>query len=187
MKNRRKNLLGAFLISLAIHAVAGVCVVTWISLSTGNTRPMFRRGESSVMVTFLPMPAKREPGSAEPKNDEPLHPLRAVKSLAKEVRAEDVDGDPFEKGVEAVVAGETEIRPRYPFRSRVRGEEGVVTLAVRICASGRAEEVEVVTSSGHSALDRAAVSAVRKARFTGARGPSIRTRLSFRFELLDRR
>ena len=57
------------------------------------------------------------------------------------------------------------IKPRYPSGARRRGEEGSVTLNVRINASGRAVDVEITQSSGFPELDQAAKHAVQKARF----------------------
>jgi periplasmic protein TonB len=59
--------------------------------------------------------------------------------------------------------------PRYPLIARRNGEEGTVTLRVRVSAAGRAESVSVDTSSGSSTLDRAAVDAVKAWRFVPAR------------------
>jgi len=56
--------------------------------------------------------------------------------------------------------------PRYPYVARVRGLEGRVLLQVEVSASGKADAVNVQQSSGHRALDRAALKAVRGWRFT---------------------
>ena len=56
-------------------------------------------------------------------------------------------------------------QPAYPPISRRLGEQGQVMLRVLITADGRAQEVEVRTSSGYERLDRAAQDTVRKWRF----------------------
>jgi len=62
--------------------------------------------------------------------------------------------------------------PAYPTMSRRQHEEGRVMLRVRVGAHGRAESVDVATSSGFDRLDRAAQDAVRRWRFVPARrGP----------------
>jgi TonB family protein len=189
MSSRKTHLVGAFLISLALHAVAGMCAAKWISLKATNPKPVFRRGESSVMVTFLPLPATKAPEPVGQQTDATPDSLRDAGSREEqtEILMREVDGDPFEKGVASVLAGDTEIRPRYPFGSRIRGEQGIVTLAVTIGRPGRAEKIEVVDSSGHCALDRSAMDAVRKAQFTGDRNSPCQTRFTFRFELLKSR
>ncbi len=58
--------------------------------------------------------------------------------------------------------------PDYPAESRRRGEEGVVRLRLRVSAEGRVEQADIVASSGHPALDRAAVAATRQWRFRPA-------------------
>jgi protein TonB len=55
--------------------------------------------------------------------------------------------------------------PLYPASSRRSGETGTVTVRVLIDASGRPTTVSVQRSSGFSALDESAASAVRAARF----------------------
>lgn len=59
-------------------------------------------------------------------------------------------------------------QPQYPRASIRRGERGDVVLQVQVGADGRVDDVEIVTSSQHRRLDRAAVSAVRRWRFEPA-------------------
>lgn len=59
--------------------------------------------------------------------------------------------------------------PRYPEVARERGWEGVVVLTVAVSVSGTPDSVAVTRSSGHSALDQAALDAVRRWRFEPAR------------------
>lgn len=56
-------------------------------------------------------------------------------------------------------------RPVYPALSRQLGEEGRVTLRVRVDATGTPAEVTIVTSSGYGRLDEAARRAAQAARF----------------------
>jgi periplasmic protein TonB len=58
--------------------------------------------------------------------------------------------------------------PEYPPDSRRRGEEGVVRLSLSIGTDGRVAEASVAASSGHPALDAAAVAAARRWRFRPA-------------------
>jgi protein TonB len=50
--------------------------------------------------------------------------------------------------------------PVYPRLARRRGLQGTVLLAARIDVTGHVQELEIVTSSGHKILDKAAVKAV---------------------------
>ena len=80
----------------------------------------------------------------------------------------------------------TPVRPSYPFRSRLHGEEGVVTVAVEVGADGRAGLVTVVRSSGHDRLDAAAVAAARRAEYLPARRGAfaIAARVELRFKFV---
>ncbi|WP_421707233.1 TonB family protein [Algihabitans sp.] len=59
--------------------------------------------------------------------------------------------------------------PVYPEIARQRDQEGRVLLRVTVGSDGRAREVRVLRSSGHSRLDRAARQAVERWRFVPAR------------------
>jgi len=61
-----------------------------------------------------------------------------------------------------------EIKPRYPLTARRQEQEGVVKLEAWIKSSGRVDRVEILISSGYPVLDRAALKAVKKARFKAA-------------------
>ena len=131
-----------------------------------------------------------EPAAAQAAREAPARPVEiadAGRNDANAINAAVVDGDLRKRGVEAAVAGMR--RPTYPRYSRRHGEEGTVVIAVEIKASGRAGKVEVVESSGYSRLDRAALEAVRSARFTPARlaGKAVTStkQLSFTFRLED--
>ncbi len=80
--------------------------------------------------------------------------------------------------------------PEYPDGSRIRGEEGIVTLSVAVDRYGQGLGVEVVRSSGYRRLDRAAIDALEKARFFPAKEggepvPSVK-KIAVRFSLKDR-
>ncbi len=59
--------------------------------------------------------------------------------------------------------------PNYPLASRRAGEQGTVTLRVRVSPDGLATRVAVERSSGSQHLDAAALEAVKAWRFTPAR------------------
>jgi protein TonB len=61
--------------------------------------------------------------------------------------------------------------PRYPRSARRRGQQGTVVLSVHVDASGRVTNLRLFESSGHRALDNAALDAVKKWSFEpGRRG-----------------
>jgi protein TonB len=59
--------------------------------------------------------------------------------------------------------------PDYPQASVRRGEEGSVLCAMRVGQNGRVEDVEILRSSGHPGLDRAACESLRRWVFEPAR------------------
>jgi len=80
--------------------------------------------------------------------------------------------------------------PRYPRRARRDGLEGRVVLSAQVSAAGRIVGLEVVQSSGHAILDRAAFRAVnrwtvRPARQGGKPVPS-EVRIPILFRLTER-
>jgi len=62
----------------------------------------------------------------------------------------------------------TEVLPSYPKSARRAGLEGVVKVAAVVNESGVVTGAEIFASSGHSALDQAALEAVRRALFAPA-------------------
>lgn len=61
------------------------------------------------------------------------------------------------------------VDPVYPMAARQAGLEGTVVLKVQILANGRPGEIAVARSTGHAALDDAAIAAVGKWRFVPAK------------------
>ena len=59
--------------------------------------------------------------------------------------------------------------PPYPVLSRREGEQGRVILRVLVSPGGRANEVQISNSSGHSRLDESARDTVRRWRFVPAK------------------
>jgi protein TonB len=59
--------------------------------------------------------------------------------------------------------------PEYPSLAQRRGWEGTVLLRVHVLANGRPSEIQVQTSSGREALDKAALQAVRQWSFVPAK------------------
>ena len=61
------------------------------------------------------------------------------------------------------------IKPEYPKGARQRGEQGDVVIEMTVNSKGGVDKASVVTSSGYSELDEAALRAVRSAKFTPAK------------------
>jgi protein TonB len=60
-------------------------------------------------------------------------------------------------------------KPVYPLMARRNGDQGKVLLRVHVTAEGRADEVQVQTTSGVASLDKAALASVQTWRFLPAR------------------
>ncbi|NLN60598.1 MAG: energy transducer TonB [Deltaproteobacteria bacterium] len=59
--------------------------------------------------------------------------------------------------------------PVYPAEARIRGHEGVALIGAEILPNGRVGQITIRKTSGYTALDRAAMKAVRAWRFEPAR------------------
>lgn len=76
--------------------------------------------------------------------------------------------------------------PSYPRASRRRGEEGEVVVEFGVGTDGSCREVNVLHSSGHALLDRAAEEAIARWRFQPGGRPAVtRHRVRIRFRLKD--
>lgn len=78
-------------------------------------------------------------------------------------------------------------KPRYPKLARKRGWQGRVVLRVRVSEDGRPVDVQVMQSSGHGILDRAAMKTLKKWTFQPASKGGVRVASSLnvpiRFDL----
>lgn len=63
----------------------------------------------------------------------------------------------------------SKVDPVYPEAARKAGLEGTALLRIQISASGRPSDIAIARSTGHAALDEAAVTAVTKWRFVPAK------------------
>lgn len=122
----------------------------------------------------LQTPERPKP-TEEPKPAAPSPAARPVAAAA-----------PRQARVDAPPRPRRSLSPDYPKGARLRGEQGNVTLEIRVSARGTVEGVEVVASSGFRELDAAAEKAVRAARFTPAQSKGravpapVRVTLAFR-------
>ncbi len=190
--NQRKDMITGFLMAVGIHAAIAVCAEAVLDLSMDDMLPLFKRGESSVDLTLSPVDIDDWERKIldediaitiiQERSEEIVADAEAAEPLAH-------DADLLEKGVDNVTATMSDLRPRYPYGSRIRGEEGVVTIKAQVDDFGSVLSAQVEESSGHSALDREALRAVRKvtcvtARAVGASVASVVT-VVVRFRLTD--
>ncbi|MGG5811102.1 energy transducer TonB [Falsiroseomonas sp. CW058] len=125
-----------------------------------------------------PPPAEPPPRpSATPRPRAPAPPRPAAPAPAGTAPAEAVWSPPQAAGAALALGAVSQARPlggavnpapEYPHASRLRGEQGRVTLLVRVDGEGRVAEVSLLATSGFAALDRSAEAAVRRWRFEPA-------------------
>ena len=193
----RADLRIGFAVACALHALAVVCTGSMLALRPANMVPSFQQGDSAVALTLIaspPSPPTSTPESMEPVLTRPGSDFKIDQDMPEVARKpepsqETNDVDALTKGVESSLQPLVGIRPVYPLGSRIRGEEGVVTLKALVDGEGRAITVTVVDSSGYAALDNAAVEALQKTRFVSARkdgrADERETTVRIRFRLTD--
>jgi protein TonB len=204
------------MVAALLHAAAGAGISVYFDGTREQLVPAFLQGETSVELTLLapappvvvpeppepevveepappepvPLPEPVPPPPEPPAEEEPVPALTPPEPPPPQPspapRPEPVDAAPEPKGIRTL-APQSVVRPRYPLQSRLRGEEGRVTVRVSVDGRGRALDVTVTESSGYPALDRAAVGAAGRTRFVGEDGGTRagETVLSFRFALID--
>jgi len=184
-------LLAGLAVSIAIHVAVLYGKRFYIP-----AQPQLESGRTVVQLTLLPsiaLKASSKPESLNPKHiqkktspePEPIvfepiptpQPVAEPSSkLVEESQSKPEQPSALEenaslqedKGVLTEAQSIEGIRATYPRVSQRRGEEGTVVLSIEILASGKAEKVEIVKSSGHQRLDAAAVNAATKTSYTPA-------------------
>ena len=121
--------------------------------------------------------AEPEPQIAKTSEEEAEKVSEQAASQNQPVGAKGIAGDPG-KGVHrsgdtdnllnrylAKVRNTIDYNKQYPHRAKMRRQQGTVKISFVINASGRAEQVEIVESSGSRILDRATTELVARLRF----------------------
>lgn len=204
MRAKRSYIAIAFVTTLFLHAGIAVGFYRILMVRPPEVIPLFRSGDSGLVFAVpetpdpVPEPEKSDP-VPEPPNPDPVEdmalppteevqPSRVDPAPTPRPSRVEGDGDSSDRGADVSFVALSEIWPRYPLGSRLRGEEGVVSVRARITTAGRAERVEIVKSSGFKALDRAAEEAVKNARFAArdnSNPAGAEVTLSIRFKLRD--
>ena len=211
MINEIKNGLGAW---IAVSAVAHA-VVLLTCIGTGVV-PSFERGETSLEVEFIEDAAPAQSShAASPAGNIQDQPLNNTIATARVVTTQQPEASSIvfdvsqaaaasrpplsphaanrmlSKGAMKAPSTVSSIRPKYPVRSRLLGEEGVVKVQVIVSARGRAQSARIVSSSGHALLDQSAVDAAQRASYVPARFMGIPIEagkmLEFVFRLVEQR
>lgn len=173
---------GAFLLGMAVFAIS------WVS---GRDKVFFQadgQASPSEDIVLAPLPAPLAAGGASqmpaplPSTEQvrphvvetPVPPPTPVDETLPVDTAAPVASAPAATPVASPtdappqrIAGQSPA-PQYPASALRKGERGVVVLNVQIDAQGRPSRVRIAERSGSRALDRAAIDAVQRWRFTPA-------------------
>jgi protein TonB len=167
----------------AIVIAAHVAVIYAIAVSLGVVEAPPIVESAKVVLLEMPKPAEPTKPVKVPELEQPdltvpipdtvietpveLPPIQAPVAAPSDSApvAMPTDGAPIEATSLAVTS---RVEPIYPPASRRQDEEGTVRLRVLVDERGRPQDVRVLKSSGHSRLDEAAVSAVKRWQFKPA-------------------
>ncbi|OED50540.1 hypothetical protein ACH42_00930 [Endozoicomonas sp. (ex Bugula neritina AB1)] len=129
-----------------------------------KTKPVLKKPEPVVEKKPEPPKPKPEPKpepekkKEEPKPEPPAEPVME-KTAVQESEIDGLSNEP-------VMVSEPAIRswkePRYPKNARRRNQQGVVMLDVVVDEEGNPETINILESSGFSALDKAAIASVER-------------------------
>jgi protein TonB len=114
-----------------------------------------------------PPPPKPKPPAPKPPQPKP-HPAQTATPVQQEAPPSQAAAAPAAPaGPKTVTSSQVTCpvkpNPVYPARARRANEQGVATVRVLIDTTGRPAQAVLQTSSGHAALDEAAISAVKAA------------------------
>ncbi|MDV6030730.1 MAG: TonB family protein [Phycisphaera sp. RhM] len=104
--------------------------------------------------------------AAKPPTIDTVVPTRPPRRLVRHVAPPALDAIPIPQPVglspETPVDFSSNPPPKYPLDAARDRLEGTVLLRLRVDTDGKVTEVEIIESSGHGSLDRAAVEAVKR-------------------------
>jgi periplasmic protein TonB len=134
--------------------------------------PMLVAEPEPAQVLPQPPPPKPEPRRAATKP--PLAPAIASPRVTPAATEPPVASGPPQVAAlpiippQAISGRAGNPKPDYPAEARRRGLQGKVVLLVEVSAAGLPDSVAVASSSGHAALDQAALAAVQRWHFSPA-------------------
>ena len=123
--------------------------------------PPLVRSDTNALASAEMIAGDVSQDAVQPRPSRTVEPSRGTSS----------DAQPIAQGVVLLTpptALPTNMPPAYPRRARRRGLEGDVVLVVHVDAGGAVTYIKIERSSGHTALDAAAVYAAQRWRFKPA-------------------
>ncbi|GAX62605.1 periplasmic protein TonB [Candidatus Scalindua japonica] len=116
--------------------------------------------------------------------DKQIHQKKVSTPNSKEIMA-----DVKAKGVTQGAMVKNVFKPSYPSSCKRQGHEGATVLEVTILSKGKRGEINILKSAGCASLDKAAIKALKKAKYIPARrlGVPFTTakKIAFSFKLED--
>lgn len=152
---------------------AHVLIIYAIATSLGIVEmPKVIKSMEAVMIDAPPVQRDFEPPVAKPELSQPQIDMVMPETpidipIVEEapIVAEPAPAEPAAatgSAISAELAVTRRVEPAYPSASRRLNEEGAVTIQVLVDARGRAQEVQITSSSGFPRLDQAAADAVKR-------------------------
>jgi TonB family protein len=184
-----KRFASALARSTLLHLLIVVAVVAWVGVRGGWFRQELRLGAAHP-AGVVELRWSGSAGAAAPPRSLPGKNSRKqpVSQNAEEPPAPH-SGPSGEQGMASAPAGSLVISngaPEYPALSRRAGEQGTVTLEFFL-REGRAQEISVLSSSGHPRLDQSALSFLQTTQLdaTSHIAAGRKLQVSFVFKLQD--
>lgn len=193
-KERRQRYIKGIVFALAVHIGVGGALGflgAWINPNTNQT--IIEVSLAKPAAKKKAVAKKPKPVPIKPRKDDIID--KRLKPIPKEEPKPEPEEEPETNAEEGTTEGTAEgtgtsdgaddgandgvavqrpsvtysYKPPYPSDSKAKGSEGTVRLKVLITEQGRVAEANVVGSSGDPSLDRAALNAIYKWRFSPAR------------------
>jgi protein TonB len=169
------RVLKALGLSVALHAVAFAgwrpFAVTPPRLASFEPIEVSLIGSPAPQITAAPRPTPRPVVAPTPL---PLASAAPAEASAPATPPAQPDAGDNAESDQPLVEARSDVtslnnpKPTYPLAARRQGVQGRVVLSARVRADGGCTEVRLKKSSGHSLLDEAAQSTVRRWRFVPA-------------------
>ena len=111
------------------------------------------------------------------------------KSNTATQNSKEIIADVKVKGVTMGAMVKNVFKPSYPSSCKRLGHEGTIVLKVTILSKGKCDSIEIIKSAGCKSLDKAAIKALKKAKYIPAKRLGIpfttTKKLAFNFKLED--
>lgn len=177
----------AFVLAMLIHVAVGLgigfCMFDGLAVNMD-----FKAGDSSIELMLAAaedVSIKTVPEEAVIYQEEPPE-FEVTEEKSPDAPSEVMDVEMLDEGVTEIELSDTVLRPRYPFVSRMRGEEGVVIITATLNSEGRVVDTIIKKTSGHTALDSEALRTLKRAVFHEKKGRTMSGHVVervFRFQL----